>query len=96
MKDICPICNSNKLSLIRNYHSKSIIFSSVKLTKCNNCFLVFANPMPEIETWNQYNADYFNVAHGGITKNINTINFFKGIAAVRMKYILNYLKLNSI
>jgi SAM-dependent methyltransferase len=52
--------------------------------------------MPNIEIWNQYNSDYFNVAHGGISNNRNTINFFKGMATVRMKYILDYLNLNSI
>ena len=92
----CPICNSNDQTFIRNYNSQSKILNGIKLNKCNNCFLVFANPMPPIQIWNQYNSDYFNSAHGGITTNRDTINFFKGIAAVRMKYILNYLKLNSI
>jgi SAM-dependent methyltransferase len=96
MKNLCPICDSNKTSFIRKYNSQSKIFNTLNLTKCNNCFLVFTNPMPEIDIWNKYNSDYFNVAHGGITNNINTINFFKGIAVVRMKYILNYLNKNSI
>ena len=96
MKAICPICDSNNIIFIRNYNSQSKIFNTVNLTKCNNCFLVFANPMPDIEIWNQYNSDYFNVAHGGISINKNTINFFKGMATVRMKYILDYLNLNSI
>jgi 2-polyprenyl-3-methyl-5-hydroxy-6-metoxy-1,4-benzoquinol methylase len=52
--------------------------------------------MPTQDAWNQYNSDYFNVAHGGIAIDIDAINFFKGMAVVRMKYILNYCKLNSI
>lgn len=92
----CPICNSNDQTFIRNYNSQSKILNGIKLNKCNNCFLVFANPMPPIQIWNQYNYDYFNVAHGGISNDKNTINFFKGMAVIRMKFILNYLKLNSV
>jgi SAM-dependent methyltransferase len=96
MPSYCPICQSANTIKLREYKSTSSILKSINLTSCNNCFLVFANPMPEIDIWNQYNSDYFNVAHGGITNDTNTINFFKGMAAVRMNYILNYLILNSI
>ena len=91
MKNICPICNSENLNIIRNYNSESKLLRESKLTKCINCSLVFVNPMPDFNLWIQYNNDYFNVAHGGISTDKNTINFFKGIAVVRMKYILEYL-----
>ena len=96
MIKICPICSSNNNTYIRNYNSQSKIFNSVNLTKCNNCFLVFANPMPDIEIWNQYNSNYSNAAHGGISNDRHTINFFKGMATVRMKFVLEYLNSNSI
>ena len=96
MKNICPICNSENLNIIRNYNSESKLLRESKLTKCINCSLVFVNPMPDFNLWIQYNNDYFNVAHGGISTDKNTINFFKGIAVVRMKYILEYLKKYSI
>jgi SAM-dependent methyltransferase len=96
MSFYCPICNFPSSIILRKYKSESNILSKINLTKCNNCELVFASPMPTIDMWERYNSDYFNVAHGGITNNINTINFFKGIAVVRMKYILNYLNKNSI
>jgi 2-polyprenyl-3-methyl-5-hydroxy-6-metoxy-1,4-benzoquinol methylase len=92
----CPICNFPSSIILRKYKSESSILSKINLSKCNKCELVFASPMPTIDMWEQYNSDYFNVAHGGITNNINTINFFKGIAVVRMKYILNYTNKNSI
>ena len=95
MKD-CPICSSNLNTLLRKYNSTSQILSNTELTKCGQCELVFANPMPTQDAWNQYNSDYFNVAHGGIAIDLNAINFFRGVAVVRMKYILNYINTNSI
>ena len=92
----CPICSNNHKISLREYISNSNVLSNIELTRCKNCELVFANPMPAQDAWNQYNSDYFNVAHGGIAIDLDAINFFKGMAVVRMKYILNYCKLNSI
>lgn len=96
MLNLCPICNSSNLSIIRPYKSNSSIFRLTKLTKCNSCALTFANPMPSRDIWDKYNSDYFNVAHGGIVTDYNTINFFKGIAAIRMIFIIKYLHLYSV
>ena len=92
----CPICSSNHKILLRKYKSNSPVLYNIELTRCKNCEMVFSNPMPTQDAWNQYNSDYFNVAHGGIAIDLDAINFFKGMAVVRMKYILNYCKLNSI
>lgn len=93
---ICPICSSNHRISLRKYKSNSTVLSNIELTKCKNCELVFANPMPTQDAWTLYNSDYFNVAHGGIAIDLNSINFFRGIAVIRMKYILKYFKSNSI
>lgn len=92
----CPICKSTNIIKLRKYKSTTSILKSIYLFNCNNCKLVFANPMPSIDIWNQYNTNYFNLAHPGISNNTPAINFFKGIAVIRMKFILNYLNLNSI
>ena len=92
----CPLCQSDVNISLRKYNSTSQILSNTELTKCGQCELVFANPMPTQDAWTLYNSDYFNVAHGGIAIDLDAINFFKGMAVVRMKYILNYCKLNSI
>ena len=92
----CPICSSNHKILLRKYKSNSPVLCNIELTRCKNCELVFANPMPTQDAWTLYNSDYFNVAHGGIAIDLSAINFFRGMAVVRMKYILNYINSNSI
>ena len=75
---ICPICSSNHRISLRKYNCNSNVLSNIVLTKCKNCELVFANPMPTQDAWTLYNSDYFNVAHGGIAIDLNAINFYKG------------------
>jgi hypothetical protein len=40
------ICSSNHKILLRKYKSNSQVLCDLELTRCKNCELVFANPMP--------------------------------------------------
>jgi hypothetical protein len=97
----CLICGSSKSTLIRKYSNISQIFKGLKLFACENCSLVYASPMPDDKTLFEYNASYFDSAHGGQPDNPTTIAFFKAIAKIKANYVNKYIaeqqiKINTI
>jgi ubiquinone/menaquinone biosynthesis C-methylase UbiE len=92
----CPVCESASIELIRNYRSEKAIFAKLKLAKCNDCELVFVDPMPSEEILQNYNSNYFITAHGGIPQDVIAQSFFSGIAGLRLNHIEYYLQKNRL
>ena len=84
---VCPVCNSAKTHFNRKYPYHSDIFSGCSVMSCDNCGMVFANPMPEDALLHEYNNAYFENAHGGISKNKLTIAFHSAINLTRVLYV---------
>lgn len=88
----CPSCKSKDVNFLRAYRGKSFVFGNRKLLECNNCKLVFTDPLLSDKDLNNYNSSYFENAHGGSAKDPITIAFHSGINKVRGRYIQNLLK----
>jgi ubiquinone/menaquinone biosynthesis C-methylase UbiE len=93
---MCPVCESDNITTIRNYRSSKIIFEHLKLAKCNACEMVFVDPMPSEKILEEYNSSYFMTAHGGIPQDMVSQSFFSGIAGLRMRHVENYLQKNRL
>ena len=93
---MCPVCESDNITIIRNYRSSKIIFEHLRLVKCNACEMVFVDPMPSEEILHEYNSSYFITAHGGIPQDIVSQSFFSGIAGLRMRHVEKYVHKNRL
>jgi SAM-dependent methyltransferase len=89
---VCPVCSSEDKSFLKKYQYKSAVFSNCKIVVCNNCSMEFADPMPADETLHQYNANYFENAHGGISVNPLTMAFHSAINLLRVIYVESFQK----
>jgi SAM-dependent methyltransferase len=54
--------------------------------------MVYATPMPADEILTDYNANYFESAHNGLTTNRVSVNFFSAVAWIRIQHIEKYVK----
>ena len=68
----------------------------MSVERCNDCNLCFADPMPSSKTLQNYNSEYFFLAHG--TKSRERIDnpLFKALARIRFNYILEFLEAHDI
>jgi len=87
----CPVCNSVVTECAGGYRATSKIFSCMERRACLACELHFANPMPSAADLHEYNAAYFDNAHGGIAVHAEETAFFSAIATLRMAHVANYL-----
>jgi SAM-dependent methyltransferase len=87
----CPVCVCNDLTILRPYVGTNPVFDGLTLMKCNSCGMVFADPLPSKSKLDDYNATYFDSAHGGHSNNKIALAFFSGIARLRMSFINRYL-----
>lgn len=96
MQNHCPVCSEQKISNSFLYKSRSELLKSKSINICSSCSLGFMQPMPSEQEWNNYNAEYFLNAHGGINRSKN-MSFFKfAIAKLRFQYISHYQAKNKL
>jgi SAM-dependent methyltransferase len=69
----------------------NLVFNGLTLKECNSCEIVFADPLPLQSKLDDYNATYFDSAHGGHSNNKVALAFFSGIALLRISHIRRYL-----
>jgi hypothetical protein len=73
----CPVCFSASGAAIALCRHSTAIFTNCDLTSCNNCGIVYASSMPENSDIEDYNANYFQNAHGGIPTDPLTTSFHR-------------------
>jgi SAM-dependent methyltransferase len=86
----CPGCRDEQCVEDRPYRGLHAIFQGRNLWRCGACGLVFINPMPSQDDWDRYNQDFFVESEGGLPKDPDTLLFFKGIARLRLQYIVEH------
>lgn len=91
MSTICPVCGGGDIELQGKYRGQHPAFAGMHRAHCHRCLMVFATPMPGQEILQQYNASYFNSAHGGKPQGAATLAFFSGIARLRLAHLERYL-----
>ena len=92
-KNQCPICESNNIAFQSIYRNNSVYFKNLNKFICNNCELVFANPMPNNKILEEYNSNYHLNAHGEYQREEKLNAFFRGIAKTRIDTLKNNIKL---
>jgi SAM-dependent methyltransferase len=96
MQSTCPVCVKTNCSSIRNYRYHHPVFEGCSIVVCNSCGMVFADPMPPESRLEEYNAGYFENAHGGISTHPLTIAFHSAINLLRVLYVEEYAKQHNI
>jgi SAM-dependent methyltransferase len=96
MNILCPVCGSPEYHVIRPYKGTAPVFQQMQLLECMSCSMVFAGPVPSEEALEQYNAGYFENAHGGRSTNKISVAFFYGIARLRYAFLTKYLLKHAI
>lgn len=91
MVEPCPVCRSTDVEVSGSYRATHSIFNELNRAHCQQCGMVFANPMPCEADLIDYNASYFVSAHGGQPQNSQATAFFSGIARLRMAHVERYL-----
>ena len=92
MQENCPICEGRKLNIQGKYRGTSLLFTDIERVHCYECDMVFADPMPNISSLEQYNSNYFMAAHGGQAQFKSALAFFSGMARWRSNDLYEDLK----
>jgi 2-polyprenyl-3-methyl-5-hydroxy-6-metoxy-1,4-benzoquinol methylase len=96
MNTSCIICSSSNLQILRAFKGSNKIFHQKYLKQCSDCQMVFIDPMPSDEELDNYNASYFESAHGGHPSHPIAVAFFSGIGKLRGTYIESFLNRHQI
>jgi SAM-dependent methyltransferase len=96
MLGTCPICVGSDFEFKGDYRGAHPVFLGMKRAHCKTCEMVFADPMPSDSAMSEFNASYFNNAHGGKPQGAATLAFFSGIARLRAAHLEHYLRQNEI
>jgi len=96
MTGTCPICGGSDFEFKGVYRGANPAFIGMKRAHCKTCEMVFADPMPSDSAMSEFNASYFNNAHGGKPQGAATLAFFSGIARLRAAHLEHYLRQNEI
>jgi SAM-dependent methyltransferase len=91
MSATCPVCGGCEVELQGEYRGQHAAFAGMHRAQCRSCLMVFATPMPSEDILQQYNASYFNSAHGGKPQGAAALAFFSGIARLRLVHLQHYL-----
>ncbi len=91
MIDPCPVCESVAVEIRSAYRGNHPTFKSLNRAHCNSCGMGFATPMPDDKLLSEYNASYFESAHGGTATNVVYVAFFSAIARLRQAFLETYL-----
>ena len=68
MNSICPVCRQTGVMVQGAYRGRHRTFAGMQRVHCRDCDLVFADPMPSEAALADFNANYFDSAHGGQTQ----------------------------
>lgn len=83
----CPICGCQSSTLIGKYRNDSASLTGLTKRQCEDCEMVFVDPMPLPEAWDAYNASYFETAHGSTTNAQRATLFRQGLARIRVDQV---------
>lgn len=92
MNNLCPVCGQSDVEVQGTYRGRHGAFGGLQRAHCRGCDLVFAAPMPSEAALVDFNANYFDSAHGGQTQDRPAVAFFTGIARLRSAHLERYLE----
>ncbi len=93
IKTTCPVCGSeNGFTFLQKYKYDNPLFAAGSIVHCNNCEMIFVDPMPDKEALQKYNAGYFDNAHGGVNKDKLTSAFISAVNLLRVIYVEHFNK----
>ena len=92
----CPVCGSRDLRDIGAYRGASAELKDRSKSACSHCGLVCASPMPTEAEWAEYNANYFQRAHGTGADSDDARLFRSALGKFRADHIARFLDRNGI
>jgi SAM-dependent methyltransferase len=96
LKLSCSVCEGSDIKELGNYRSTHPTFRNLSRVECRSCGMVFASPMPSMQGLEEYNASYFDSAHGGKAEGQVGTAFFSAIAGLRAYFVKKYLAKHKI
>ena len=87
MSIICPVCSGDKVRLEQAYKASSKMLTGRHIYSCSSCDIGFVHPLPDDKEWFDYNASYFDSAHGGVNRAAITVAFNKAVAKIRLMHL---------
>ncbi len=91
LTDKCPVCASRGIETVGAYRNHHPAFSGLQRAHCLSCNMIFAAPMPSDEAMNDFNATYFESAHGGLVQSAEALAFFNAISKIRGRHLAEFL-----
>jgi hypothetical protein len=89
--DNCPVCGGNETEIAGPYRNLHASFAGLHRAHCQSCDMMFAAPMPSDEAMEEFNATYFDSAHGGLVQTSEALAFFNAIAKIRVIHLEKFL-----
>jgi len=89
------VCAGEATTVAPYRHSHSLL-QGLTRAKCAVCELVFAHPMPDPESWREYNSRYFDNAHGGTSTAPVPLAFFSAMGQLRGAHVEQFLSAKAI
>ena len=91
LKYQCPVCKSTDIRTLKAYRGNHPAFSDLSLCACNQCGMVFANPMPDKFLLKVF-EDALRIGANSISpwciKESNYYKFFKRFGSINRGNIL--------
>lgn len=88
----CLACDGRRAQPSRPYRESSGLLQGQVLVECKDCGFHFIWPMPSDEVLADYNAAYFESAHGGVSEAQAARPFHRAVNFLRFKHVLPYLE----
>lgn len=91
MTQQCPVCAATEATPLGAYRNNTPALAGLTKQACVACGMVFVSPMPSQQLWDDYNASYFQSAHGSATDSPRARLFREGLAGVRVRQVLDHI-----
>ncbi len=92
----CPVCGGKETEIAGSYRNLHPAFAGLQRAHCQSCDMMFATPMPSDEAMKEFNATYFDSAHGGLVQTSEALAFFNAIARIRGVHLEKFLANKSL
>jgi predicted SAM-dependent methyltransferase len=92
----CPICGGNETEIAGPYRNLHAAFDGLHRAYCRSCEMMFSAPMPSDKSMEEFNATYFDSAHGGLVRSAPAIAFFNAVGKIRGMHLEKFLSIKNL
>ena len=92
----CPACGGLAEPSVVPYRNTHPVLAGLSRATCRICDMAFAMPMPDEDSWKDYNSSYFDNAHGGGARNHVADAYHSAIARLRVEHVAAFLRKSGV